>query len=440
MDSTDHSRAPEPVTAGQALGANSAEARLIAFSQLGHRLCSARTQPEAIRIILDIADNFFGWDASTFHSYSVAEDEMIEVVVVDHLNGKRRDFEPDRLPMQPTARMRQIMAEGAVLILREPPFQMPADSLPVGDANRPSASLMYVPVRARDNFIGMLSIQSYKVHAYTHADLEVLEALAGHAAGALERIQAEEKIKAFNHELENRIAERTAALTTTVGELEAFSYSVSHDMRAPLRSMHGFAQILLEDYSGKTLDPAATDYLARIIRSALRLDTLIQDVLHYAKVLRGEIKLHPVNFAALVGDVLDGHPQWHPPAAEIEIAENIPLVIANEALLSQCISNLLSNAIKFVAPGVQPKIQIFFESAGDKKIRLIFSDNGLGIAEEHHLRIFKMFERLHPAGDFEGTGIGLTIVRKAVERMHGELGFESELNRGSQFWIQLPAA
>jgi signal transduction histidine kinase len=425
-------------TADQNQAAKS-EARLTAFSQLGHRLCSARAQREAIRIILDIADNFFGWDACTFHSYSTASDDMIEVVVVDHVNGKRRDFAADLEPMKPTARMRQIMSEGSVLILREPPFEMPADSIPVGNENRPSASLMYVPVRSRDNFIGMLSIQSYTPRAYSKGDLDLLEALAGHAAGALERIQAEEKIKAFNQALEQRIAERTSALTATVGELEAFSYSVSHDMRAPLRAMHGFAQMLLEDYAGRPLDETGADYLSRIIRSALRLDTLIQDVLHYAKVLRGEIKLKPVNFAALVRDVLDGHPQWHPPAAQIEVAEHIPLVLGNEALLSQCISNLISNAIKFVAAGRQPKIQIFSETHGPS-VRLIFSDNGLGIAEEHHDRIFKMFERLHPATDFEGTGIGLTIVRKAVERMHGQVGFQSQLNHGSQFWIEIPKA
>jgi signal transduction histidine kinase len=424
---------------GRGAGIESAEARLMAFSTLGHQLCSARTQSDAIRIILGVADNFFGWDACTFDSYSAKDDLVRAIIVVDRIGEERRDFEPVVKHQKPTSRMRQVIDHGALLILREAPVAMPTDAVPMGDRSRPSASLMYVPVRSCDQVIGLLSIQSYSLNAYTSDDLNLMQALADHAAGALDRIQAEEKIKELNYELEDRIAERTAALVATVGELEAFSYSVSHDMRAPLRAMQGYAQILLEDYSGKVLDETATEYLARIARAAVRMDGFIQDVLTYARVLQGSAILQPINPTALIRDLLAAHPEWEPPATKIEIIEPLPNVMGNEALFTQCASHLLSNATRFVAKDVIPQVKIRAEIRGEES-RFWFEDNGLGIEPQHSERIFRMFERLHPSSEVEGSGIGLTIVRKAVERMNGTVGFQSQPGQGAKFWIQLPLA
>ena len=417
----------------------SAEARLRAFSALGHRLCSARTQADAIRIILDIADNFFGWDACTFDSYSPEDDHVTGVIVVDRIEGVRRDIEPKVKHQRPTQRQQQVIERGPLLILREPAAEMPADAVPMGDISRPSASLMYVPITSCDRLIGFLSIQSYTPNAYTREDLDLLKALADHGAGALDRIQAEEKIKGLNAELEERIAQRTAALRETVGELEAFSYSVSHDMRAPLRAMHGFANLLAEEYSGKTLDAEGQDYLQRISRSAARLDALIEDVLHYTRVLRGGFKMAPVDVAQLARDLLDAHPEWKSAGAEIQIVEPIPQVLASEALLAQCLTNLLSNAVKFVADGTTPRVKVHGVRRDDS-VRIWIEDNGVGIPKEYQSRVFRMFERLQPASEFEGTGIGLTIVRKAAQRMEGSVGFESEDGHGSRFWVELRAA
>ena len=433
MEGRGESRLPE------SRGAGSAEARLMAFSNLGHRLCSARTQRDAIKIILDIADQFFGWDACTFDSYSAEDDTVRAIIVVDRAGSERRDFEPVVKHQKPTPRMRKVIEEGAMLILREAPVQMPSDAVPMGDQSKPSASLMYVPVRSCDKVIGLLSIQSYTVQAYASDDLNLLQALADHGAGALDRIQAEESIKELNLELEDRIAERTAALVATVGELEAFSYSVSHDMRAPLRAMQGYAQILLEDYPGKILDGTATEYLTRIARAAIRLDTFIQDVLTYARVLRGNAPLQPVDVGVLIRDLLDAHPEWDAPATQIDIQQPMPRVMANEALLTQCIAHLISNATKFVARGTMPHLRIRSE-VREEEARFWFEDNGLGIEPQFHDRIFGMFERIHPSSEVEGTGIGLTIVRKAVERMNGSVGFVSKPGDGSKFWFQLALA
>jgi signal transduction histidine kinase len=260
-----------------------------------------------------------------------------------------------------------------------------------------------------------------------------------------ERKRAEQELAtakdAVNHyavELENTVAERTARLRETIGELEAFSYSVSHDMRAPLRAMRGFSKILLERHSAK-LDAEGVNYLERIDAAAGRMDALIQDVLTYTRVLRADVKIEPVELDALVRQVIGIYPQLQSGEVEIQIEGVLPKVMGGEASLAQCISNLLTNAVKFVAPGTKPRIKIRAEAiAAD--IRLWVEDNGIGIAPEDQVRIFKMFERVDRATAYEGTGMGLTIVRKAVERMGGQMGVESEFGHGSKFWIQLKGA
>ena len=234
--------------------------------------------------------------------------------------------------------------------------------------------------------------------------------------------------------LEELVVQRTAKLQETVGELQAFSYSVSHDMRAPLRSMQGFAQILVNDYGSK-LDERGVDHLQRIIRSALRLDHLIQDVLSYSKVLHARGPLGPVDLDGLMRDIIATYPNGQ--KAEFHIQGKLPTVLGNKAFLTQCFSNLLANASKFVAPGASPSVEIAAEERGQGMVRVWIKDNGVGIAAENHERVFRMFERINLATEYEGTGIGLTIVRKAAERMGAQVGFESELGKGSRFWIQI---
>jgi signal transduction histidine kinase len=207
-------------------------------------------------------------------------------------------------------------------------------------------------------------------------------------------------------------------------------------MRAPLRAMHGFAEKLREDYAGKPMDAEAGDYLSRISRAAVRLDLLIQDVLTYTRVMRAEVPMQEVDLERLIADLVEAYPQWQAPNAEVRITGGLPIIRGNEALLTQCFSNLIGNAVKFVEPGVKPCVTIRAEPVG-MQTRIWFEDNGVGIASENHRRIFRLFERIYPTSQFEGTGVGLTIVRKAVERMNGEVGFESELGKGSKFWIQL---
>ena len=249
--------------------------------------------------------------------------------------------------------------------------------------------------------------------------------------------QAKDQLADQTAKLEGQVVERTATLQETIGELQAFSYSVSHDMRAPLRAMQGFAQVLLDDYGSK-LDKRGVDLLQRVMRSALRLDRLIQDVLSYSRVLHAPGLMEPVDLDGLLRDIIATYPNGH--KTEIHIQGKLPTVLGNEAFLTQCFSNLLGNASKFVAPGTIPNIEIGAEDREQSMVRVWIQDNGIGIAAENHERIFRMFEQINLAAEYEGTGVGLTIVRKAAERMGAQVGFESELGKGSRFWIQLQKA
>jgi len=217
--------------------------------------------------------------------------------------------------------------------------------------------------------------------------------------------------------------------------------------------MQGYANLLLGDYANKPLDAKGTDFLQRISRAADRLDHLIQDVLSYTTVLRAESPLATVDLDQLMRDIIATQPKENS-GARIEIAGTLPPVLGNQALLTQCLSNLLANALKFVSPGTAPHVRIWAEESAIEEatkesqdeipplpsVKVFLEDNGIGIDARDHARIFRMFERIHPAAEFEGTGIGLTIVRKAAERMGAEIGFESEPGKGSRFWILLSKA
>jgi signal transduction histidine kinase len=202
--------------------------------------------------------------------------------------------------------------------------------------------------------------------------------------------------------------------------------------------MQGYADALLEDYSAK-LDETGEDYLKRIRRAASRMDLLIQDVLAYSRVAKGDIQLREVNVETVVKDVIQNYPALQSDRALITVVSPIPTVIGHEAYLTQIVSNLLSNAVKFVEPGKKPAVDIRAEIEGEMA-RIIFADNGIGIAQEHHIQIFQIFGRVYSDKKFEGTGIGLAIAKKAAERMGGSIGVRSELGQGSEFYVLLKRA
>ena len=242
--------------------------------------------------------------------------------------------------------------------------------------------------------------------------------------------------KAHVQKLEAEVAHRTAALQETIADLEAFSYTLVHDMRAPLRSVRGFAALLVTDH-GQDLPPLAREHVARIDRAALRMDRLIQDVLAYSQLGAQQPEVETVDLNALLAELLRAYPQFHAEKADITIAQPLPSVRGNEALLAQCFLNLLQNATKFVADGVKPQVRISAEATANR-VRVCVADNGIGITPDARERIFEPFQREHIR--YEGSGIGLAIVRKVLQRLNGKVSVDSEIGKGSRFWVDLERA
>jgi PAS domain S-box-containing protein len=253
----------------------------------------------------------------------------------------------------------------------------------------------------------------------------------------LEALQEADRRKSeFLAELENRVQERTAQLTDANAQLEAFAYTVSHDLKAPLRGIRGFSQALAEDYSDK-LDDRALDYLRRIGEGVLRMQTLIEDLLAHSQLSRAEFRLTTIELSSAVEEALRPfEAEIKAGKADVSVKEPLPAVVGQRSALVQSIQNLLSNAIKFAREGQTPRIDIFAEETGERT-RLFVQDHGIGIEKRHFDRIFQVFERLHGNETFSGTGIGLAIVKKAMERMGGTCGVESQIDQGSRFWIEL---
>ncbi|MBD0346003.1 MAG: CHASE3 domain-containing protein, partial [Coleofasciculus sp. Co-bin14] len=351
-----------------------------------------------------------------------------------------------------------------------------------------------VPLMVEENRIGELCLVAAPTAVLTPEHQKISEEVAAQLAIAIQQSQLREQIQNYTAQLEQRVAERTIKLQESNAELEAFSYSVSHDLRAPLRTIQGFTQAILEDYGDK-LNSIGQEYANYIIESVVQMDTLISDLLSYSRLSRADISIQPIGLSNAIAQVLTQlDTELRERQAQVTVEEPLPQVMAHRITLVQALTNLLNNALKFVKPGVQPQVRVWAEEReeedmetgghtdaktrghGDierfstqnsgtgeafaekiteqvakvvgtnapplqtqnsyptpysplptpqKWIRLWVEDNGIGIAPEYQERIFRVFERLHGVETYPGTGIGLAIVRKGIERMGGRVGVES---------------
>jgi len=328
------------------------------------------------------------------------------------------------------------------------------------DARLAALNMMEDAVQSRD----LLNTLNLKLCAEIAERVQVEESLR----------HAQDQLAAHGAQLEQTVAERTAQLQETIGELEHFSYTITHDMRAPLRSMQGFSGLLLSQ-PPEGLTPKSVDYLTRIMDGAQRMDALLRDALQFAKVVREKIPLAPINPVPVLQGILETYSALWSPQTVIKIIPPLPFVMANDAGLGQCFSNILINAIKFVKAGTVPEVRIWAEiiaprPAGEPRaqtarpthsqastaasetspeatvdapfqhsiVRFWFEDNGIGIPPEYQERIFDMFQQLDKT--YDGTGIGLALVRKTAQRMGGKVGVVSEPGKGSRFWLEFELA
>lgn len=257
-------------------------------------------------------------------------------------------------------------------------------------------------------------------------------------ATSLRRAGAE--IHRLNAELEQRIIERTRQLQEANEALETFGFSVSHDLREPLRTIQGYAAALRQDLSARDFSNFE-QYVDRINAIARRIDLMVSDLLEFARLSRDEISIDSLVLRDVVHDAqaaLQNEPAYQAADIQVDVPEDLR-VRAHRAVLVQALGNLLGNAVKFVRPDTHAAVQIVARARG-RAVRIEVQDNGIGMADEARQRVFNVFERLHGEEEYPGTGIGLAIVKKGVERMQGTVGVESAAGIGSNFWIELPSA
>jgi len=411
-----------------------AEQRCQCFSELGACLNGAGTVREAAQVIARESERLFAWNAFALHLFSSEHRNAETVCCVKSADGVRTESVPSSSGA-PGAAASQVVEEGARLVLREVPFASPPRLLPFEDQARPCASLIYVPVLKEKKAIGVLCVQSHTPRAYSEEDMRVLQAMADHCCGAIERIQAAKGVRRLNAELERRVAERTAQLEAMNKELEAFSYSVSHDLRAPLRSILGFSEVLLERYSPQ-LDARGQGFLRRACESCQQMDNLIEDLLKLSRVGRSEMRRQPVNLSALAESIAADLRKSEPDRpASFLIASDL-CAQGDERLLRVALDNLLRNAWKFTRN--KPRACIEFGTVANPQSAFFVRDNGAGFDMARADKLFGVFQRMHSASEFPGSGVGLATVQRIINRHGGFAWAIAAPDQGATFFFTLP--
>ena len=260
-------------------------------------------------------------------------------------------------------------------------------------------------------------------------------AICGISTDITEQKRAEQEVRRLNEELEQRVLLRTAELEATTRELDAFAYSVSHDLRAPLRSLAGFSEVLLEDYAD-VLDETGRGYLGRIGANAARMARMIDDLLDLSRASRVELRRQPADLSAIArevaGELREGDPDR---PVDVVIADGLT-ADGDPHLIRLVLQNLLGNAWKFTGRRDDARIEVAAVSDGDPAVFTV-RDNGAGFDMRYMGRLFDPFQRLHSSSEFEGTGIGLAIVQRIVQRHGGRIWAESEPGQGAVFSFTL---
>ena len=409
--------------------------RLKILHEIDQAILTAQSPEEIAQAALRRIRKLVPCRGATILLFDFEADEA--TVLADRTSGRTRMQEGMRIPLNTFGKDVEILRAGESRVtgdVQEMEEKPRIVQVLQGEGVR---SYVSAPLMSHEALIGTLMLSSESRDAFTVEHIEIAREIAAPLAIAIQQVRLHDQIRRHAAELEQRVTERTAELEQMNAELESFSYSIAHDLRAPLRAMQGFADALMEDYAD-LLPDEAQEYSRRIGAAAQRLDTLIQDLLAYSRLSRADMPVRPVSLGAVVAEALARlDPELKEHGARVTVGEPMPEVIGHRTTMVQVVGNLVMNAIRFVAGGNAPEVKLHAEPR-EGHIRLWIEDNGIGINPEYHERIFRVFERLHGTDVYPGNGIGLAIVRKGMERMNGHVGVVSDEGDGSKFWVEWP--
>lgn len=320
------------------------------------------------------------------------------------------------------------------VIVNDPAAHPGSLRLPTGHA--PIRRFLGVPLKAGEKVMGLIGLAN-KPADYDLEDQQVVESLVAAFVEALQRLRARQQMRALNAFLDRRVQERTAQLETANKELESFSYSVSHDLRAPLRAISGFAAMLEEDYAPR-FDDKGRRLLGTISGEAKRMGQLIDDLLQFSRVGRRPLQSAAVDMGALARAACD-ECVAQAPGRDLRLnIQPLPPSRGDAAMLRQVWANLISNAVKYTRPKPAAEIEITGYANGGELVYRV-KDNGVGFDMQYASNLFGVFQRLHSESDFEGTGVGLALVQRIIHRHGGRVWAEAKLDEGAVFYFTLPA-
>ena len=419
VDTTNEHEAREEATARNE--------ELSALHELSEVTLSASTLEEAYRQIIDHVGDVLGCPIAAIEQLDTSGDRLLVV-------ASRGIDVPDGVPLSVVVHQ----SLSGIAVRTGSPL---TETDPEGRDEHEAPYLKHLDLRGYAAFplvaggqvSGTLMLATLEDKDFDERFQRMGRSLATSIAVYLERLEAEAALR------ENEARYRTLAgqLQQANEELESFAYSVSHDLRAPLRTMQGFAHALLQNF-GDELAPDARDYASRIIASGQQSEVLISDLLEYSRLSFERVEVKAVDLGSVVTAALEQvQADIQEAEAEVAVAGGLPSVLGSHTTLVQVLANLVANAVKFVPRGRSPEVRIRAEELNDR-VRLSVEDNGIGIPEGQDERIFRVFERLTEGSAHPGTGIGLAIVRRGMQRIGGTCGVERLPEGGSAFWIEVP--